>query len=161
MRVLGVDPGPELTAYVLFDEPRVVEFATVENRMFKAQLRRLWSMSDHMAIEMIASYGMAVGREIFETCVWIGRYIELWDYYGAEWTQVYRADVKMHLCKNNGAKDANIRAALIDRFGPGKEKAIGLKKTPGPLFGISGDEWAALGVAVTYSDGGIRGQATT
>lgn len=156
MRVLGVDPGPSQTAYVLLDDPCVVEFATLDNLLFKGQLRRLWSLSDHMAIEMIASYGMAVGREIFETCMWIGRYVELWDFLGAGSTFVYRADVKMHLCKNNSAKDANIRAALIDRFGPGKDKAIGLKKTPGPLFGISGDEWAALGVAVTYSDGGLR-----
>ena len=58
----------------------------------------------------------------------------------------------------DGELAANQRAAV---FGPGNDKAIGLKKTPGPLFGLTGDEWAALGVAVTYSDGGIRGQDPT
>jgi len=50
------------------------------------------------------------------------------------------------------AKDANIRQALIDRYGPGKDKAIGQKKTPGPLYGFKSHEWAALAVAVTWMD---------
>jgi hypothetical protein len=40
------------------------------------------------------------------------------------------------------AKDANIRQALIDKLG-----AVGTKKAPGPLYGISGHLWAALAVA--------------
>ena len=54
-------------------------------------------------------------------------------------------------CKRLHALSMNIRQALIDRFG-GKEKAIGLKKTPGPLYGISSHAWAALALAITYSD---------
>ena len=66
---------------------------------------------------------------------------------------IYRKDVKLHLCGSPRAKDSNIRQALIDRFGPGKEKAIGLKKTPGPLYGVKSHVWAALAVAVTHLDG--------
>jgi hypothetical protein len=54
--------------------------------------------------------------------------------------------VKLHLCESVRANDSNIRAALIDRFGPGKEKAVGRKATPGPLFGLKGDEWSALAI---------------
>lgn len=64
---------------------------------------------------MIASYGMPVGKEVFDTCVWIGRFIEAFD---LEYEYVYRKDEKMNLCHSMKAKDSNIRQALIDRFGP-------------------------------------------
>jgi len=87
-----------------------------------------------------------VGREVFETCVWIGRFIQQ---HQGDHVKVYRKDVKMYLCQTPRAKDGNVRQALIDMFGPGKEKAIGLKKTPGPLYKFKSHLWAALGVAVT------------
>ena len=49
-------------------------------------------------------------------------------------------------------RDANIRQALIDRYGPGKDRAIGRKLSPGPLYGLSGDCWSALAVAVTTTE---------
>jgi len=63
-----------------------------------------------------------------------------------------RKTVAAHLCNTSRANDSNIRQALIDRFGPGREKAIGTKKNPGPLYGIKKDLWSALAVAVTYAD---------
>ena len=58
----------------------------------------------------------------------------------------------MHLTNSARAKDANVRQALLDKFGPGKEKAVGKKATPGPLDGLTGDCWSALGVAVTAAE---------
>ena len=64
-----------------------------------------------------------------------------------------RKTVKMHLCSAIvGINDAVIRQRLIDLFGPGKDVEIGTKKKPGPLYGLHGDEWAALAVAVTYAE---------
>ena len=71
--------------------------------------------ADFLALEMIASYGMAVGKEVFETCVWIGRFQQKWRW-PAEVRFVYRQDVKLHLCGSPRAKDANIRQALLDMF---------------------------------------------
>lgn len=99
-----------------------------------------------LALEMIASYGMPVGAEVFETCVWIGRFIQAW--HPAPHALIFRRDVKLHLCGSARAKDAHIRAALLDRFG-GKA-AIGKKATPGPLYGFKSDIWAALAVALTF-----------
>jgi hypothetical protein len=95
---------------------------------------------DRVACEMIASYGMAVGASTFETCVWIGRFIEV---ARVEVELIYRKDIKLFLCGTMRAKDANIRQALLDRIGP-----HGTKAQPGPTYGIKSHTWAALAVAV-------------
>ena len=107
-----------------------------------------------LALEMVASYGMAVGAEVFETCVWIGRFKQTWQAcYGRANTarMVYRKDVKLALCGTAKAKDANIRQALIDLYGG--EYAIGKKAKPGPLYRVKSHAWAALAVAVTAAGG--------
>ena len=101
-------------------------------------------------IEMVASYGMPVGREVFETVRWIGRFHEAFG--GAEY--VYRKDVKIHLCQSMRAKDANVRQAILDLFPPaggGKVPQVGTKLQPGPLYGVRKDIWSALAVALTFS----------
>jgi hypothetical protein len=154
--VLAIDPGYELTAWVVYDATthRIIDFGREPNGEFLARLRSGWWRTARPAIEMIASYGMPVGREVFETCVWIGRFAEALDISPADLAAhlVYRQAVKLHLCKSAKANDATIRAALIDRFGPTKERAIGTKKAPGPLYGIKADVWAALAVAVTSAE---------
>ena len=98
------------------------------------------------AIEMIASYGMAVGAEVFETCVEIGRLCEIWKKWRAqEPSRLPRLAVKQALCHDSRAKDANIRAALIARFG-----GPSCIRKGGSLYRVKGDEWAALGVAVAF-----------
>ncbi len=63
-----------------------------------------------------------------------------------------RREVKLHLCGTARAKDNNIRAALLDRFGGSRSVAVGTAKHPGPLYGIRSHEWAALALAVTFWD---------
>jgi hypothetical protein len=152
MLVLAIDPGNIESAIVRYDTAsrRPRSFATLPNDEVLGEVKRARASGvEHVAVEMIASYGMAVGREVFDTCVWIGRFIEAWD---GPHTRVYRAEVKLHLCGVTRAKDTNVRQALLDRFGPGKDVAVGTKAKPGPLYGISGDAWAALAVAVTWGD---------
>lgn len=140
MIVLAIDPGTTQSAYVLFDGSRVLGGDIVPNDTLRALLRDN-EIGPHEAVacEMVASYGMAVGREVFETCVWIGRFIEAAK---RPVRLVFRKDVKMHLCHSMRAKDANIRQALLDKHGE-----VGTKKHPGPLFGIKNHLWAALAVA--------------
>jgi hypothetical protein len=147
MSLLAIDPGPIISAYCCFDLAHGVpeSFATVTNDEMLAVVE---NRAGSMAIEMIASYGMPVGKEVFETCLWIGRFIERWLSTGRpEPTRITRHEVKLHLCHSARAKDSNIAQALKDRFGD-----KGTKKTPGILYGIKGDEWAALAVAVTQAD---------
>jgi hypothetical protein len=93
---------------------------------------------------------MAVGCfEVFETVYWSGRFAEA--YGAARVDRVPRLKVKLHLCHDSRAKDGNIRQAILDRFG-GKDQAIGRKAAPGPLYGIAGDVWAALALAIAWWD---------
>ena len=149
MKILAIDPGPEQSANVLLVVGDPVNPEKRPNAELLFHLRRCEPPYPLLAVEMIASYGMAVGREVFETCVWIGRFVEAW---GGEYVLVYRRDVKLFLCQSARATDSNIRAALIDRYGPGKEKAIGSKKAPGPLYGLKGDTWSAFAVALTAAE---------
>lgn len=152
MRVFAIDPGPEQSGWVLYDEPNVVSAGIAETPDMLGIVSDFSTQVDHcgypavIAIEMIASYGMAVGREVFETCVWIGRLMQAAED-PDEVRLVYRQDVKLHLCNSARAKDANIRQALIDRLGP-----HGTKKNPGGTYGVTSHAWAALAVAVTVAD---------
>jgi len=148
MRVLAIDPGHTESAYVLLDGGVPANWAKMDNEWLLQYLTPDVK-ADVLAVEMVASYGMAVGKEVFDTCVWIGRFLQRW---GGDYRLVYRKDVMLHLCQQRNAKDANIRQALIDRFGPGKDRAVGKKATPGPLYGLTGDCWSALAVAVTVAD---------
>lgn len=151
MRVLAVDPGYEESAFVLWDG-HIIDHGIVGNEEFLARLRAEVGLhpSCVLAVEKIESMGMAVGRTVFETVFVSGRFAEAWHPLRVD--RVSRHEVKLHICGSRKAKDAEIRQALIDRFGPTKEKAIGKTKTPGPLFGIKSHEWAALAVALTWHD---------
>lgn len=149
--ILAIDPGPERSAWVEYEQGILAAFGIDSNAALLARIPG--TAADRFAIESIASYGMAVGAEVFETCVWVGRLIQRWED-SAGWTpaqRVYRRDVKLHLCGSARAKDANVRQALIDRYG-GKERAIGRKAAPGPLYGVTSHVWSALAVAVTAAD---------
>lgn len=147
--LIAIDPGSEQSAIVwIAHDGFPKKFDIMPNERLLEHIRGICAPETgwaHLAIEMIASYGMPVGAEVFETCVWIGRFIESWD---GPFTKIYRREVKSFLCGDSKAKDGNIRQALIDRYGG--SSAIGTKKSPGPLYGISKDVWAALAVAVTW-----------
>ncbi len=125
------------------------DYATLPNSDLRRLLKGGTVYGDTVAIEMVACYGMSVGKEVFETCLWVGRFLECVDEYTYEKRVrlVYRLDVKMHLCKSARAKDGNVMQALLDKHGP-----KGTKKAPGPLFGISKHLWAALAVADYAAD---------
>ncbi len=170
-RILAIDPGTTQSGYVqLTRSGEVTAHGILENEELLEALKA-WNnphLIEDIAIEMIASQGMAVGAETFETCVWIGRFLQMWEDGGTSrrspGRRILRREVKLTICGNTRAKDANVRQALIDRYGPTKEIAVGRKKTPGPLYGIRSHEWAALAVGVTYlerSHPGWRPSGTT
>lgn len=145
-RILAIDPGNIESAYVLMDSEtyKPIYFEKIKNDEFLELLTSY--VYDFCVIEMIASYGMAVGKSVFDTCVWIGRFMQEASRI-SDVDFIYRAEEKMNLCYSMKAKDSNIRQALIDRFGE-----VGTKKNPGFFYGFKKDIWAAFAVGVTYLD---------
>lgn len=146
--ILAIDPGTTESGFVVFDGHRVIRSGVADNRQILGTVIATAARSsafETLAIEMIASYGMAVGKDVFETCVWVGRFQQTWRDPAAV-QLVYRRDVKLHLCGNARAKDPNIRQVLLDTLGP-----VGTKGNPGPCYGVKSHAWAALAVAVTVA----------
>lgn len=153
--ILAIDPGPTHSGYALIEAAsrRPVEVGKISNDDVS------WLIEDReferLAIEMVASYGMAVGREVFETCVWIGRFQQhaLCDNALARVELIYRRDVKLHHCGSAKAKDANIAQALRDRFAAGQpNRGKGTQAEPGWFHGFAADIWQAYALAVLVAD---------
>lgn len=142
MRIIAIDPGPNESAYVVIEEGKIAEFGKEGNGILRIALNHPRLLNSIVAIEKIASYGMAVGQEVFETAVWHGRFWECVASRDFTVRRPTRKEVVLHVCGSARAKDANVRQAMIDRWGP-----QGTKKNPGPTYGISKDVWAALAIA--------------
>lgn len=147
--ILGIDPGNKETAYVVYDteSQKITQKAKKLNDIVRIELPCI--RCDQVVMEVVASMGMAVGQEVFDTVEWIGRFTEvvIRDM-RLSVQRIKRMEVKMALChQTRGVNDSVIRQRLIDLFG-GKEAAIGKKKTPGPLYGVTKDCWAALAVII-------------
>lgn len=149
MRILAIDPGAEKSAVVMLSGQNILHSAIEKNEKLARQLASGMYRADVLAVEMIASYGMPVGAEVFNTCFWIGRFVQAWS---DKYELIYRKDVKLCLCGSVKAKDANIRQAIIDLYpktGGGRVPQIGTKKQKGMLYGIRADMWSAIAVAIT------------
>lgn len=155
MIILAIDPGTVQSAWLAFDTtagaPLGVELRGIDaNADLLAELRLAdrTSIVGAVVIEQVASYGMPVGAEVFETVHWAGRFAEAM--YPLPVYRIPRKTVCMALCGSTRAKDPNIRRALLDRFGG--DSAIRRKPAPGPLYGIHADLWSALALACVWTD---------
>lgn len=150
MNIIAIDPGPVQSAFVIYEPAtqRIIGKGILPNEDILKNLGTTWRegycLDGELVIEQMASMGMAVGAEVFETVFWSGRFAQEWK---LPFHRMKRHEIKMHLCGSMQAKDGNIAQALRDRIGP-----KGKKKTPGPTFGMAGDMWQALAVAVTWGD---------
>lgn len=156
--ILALDPGYEQTAWVEYDPntSQPVGFGLEPNAAVLLALGSkpaFGGRAMHLVVEGVASYGMAVGAEVFDTVFWTGRFVQAWAIAQRRpWARVYRRAVKLHICASPKATDSNIRAAILDRYGPGRAKAVGTKHARGPLYGMKADTWAALAVAITFHE---------
>lgn len=147
MVVLAIDPGTTHSAYVAMESTtyEILEKGKTDNETIRRMVET--GYFDWIVIEGFQSYGMPVGKEVFETAYLIGRLMQTAEYMGNRADMVFRSDVKMHFCQTTKAKDANVRQALIDRYGK-----QGTKKNQGKTYGFSADMWSAPAIATYWID---------
>lgn len=118
MRVLGIDPGPAESAFVLFEgeTQEIVETGELVNGAMREKIET-WPARPRtlLALEEVVSYGKPTSTDAFRTARWCGRFDASWG-----WRHVYysRHKIKGHLVRAGGrGTDAQVRRALVDRFG--------------------------------------------
>jgi hypothetical protein len=137
--IRAIDPGTTQSAIVEWNGQLILRATIMPNQEVVKMLDWI-ETGGALVIEMVASYGMPVGKEVFETVRWIGRFEQA---FAPNPTRlIYRRDVKLHHCGSARAKDSNIRQALIDKYGP-----PGTKKNPGVTYGLKADLWSAFALA--------------
>lgn len=151
IRILGIDPGNIQSAYVILDGSDILASNTIPNQDMLHIVHQCAKIDRvRCAIEMIqSSYGMPVGKEVFNTVFWIGRFFQTWVDHAVNgkprpW-MLYRIQVKKHFGCGQRGKDKDVRFAIIKQYGGTDSK----KNIPAELKGISGDQWSALAVAIT------------
>ncbi len=153
MLVVGIDPGPENCGLVLYDSDseRVVSShkdMPVEQAIGALQYHASVDDIGLVAIERVQSYGIA-GASLLKTSESVGR---LWQAAERERMPVrlfYRREILRSLdVTGKGSRDALVRQRLIEIHGGTREAAVGTKRSPGPLHGVSSHAWQALAVAV-------------
>lgn len=164
--IFAIDPGNIESAYVIVenDLSRVIEKGKIDNADLLGLIpfweKQYNNQIDYFAIEGIQSYGMAVGKSVFETCYFIGRLIESGkrDLH-IEPTLIYRMEEKMCLCHSVKANDSNIRHALIDIYAPDTpNNGKGTKNNQGYFYGFKADIYSALAVAHTFKKKYLDGE---
>jgi hypothetical protein len=152
-RIFAIDPGSTSSGWLRAEDPdpsgryplRVLDCGIADNEeLLRGLVTHHWEF-EIFALEMVESFGMAVGREVFETVYWSGRFAQA--AVPLPCLRIGRKACKLQLCGSARATSANIRQALLDLFGG--PSAVGTKKAPGPLYGVKSHAMSALAVAVT------------
>lgn len=146
--VLAVDPGQSVSAFVTLSGSDIINYGLRRNPDVLSIVKN--EQFDVLALEMIASYGLKVGKSVFETCVFIGELKATAEARGIPVRLVFRKDVKKHVCGTCLSKDSDVRRRMVERYGE-----AGSKSQPGPTFGMTQDVWQALALATTVSDDAV------
>jgi len=156
--ILAIDPGTRESGLVVLDsagcQPRIADHSGASwassipvlgdlynNEDLLTELRGP-NVYDAYVIEMKHFHGKdsKAGAETFESCVWIGRFMEAIRKEEADEARIHRiirSAVRTRICGTARSGDKEVRQALIDRFG-GDSVALKGKKCP-----IKPWKWAA------------------
>ena len=146
--ILAIDPGNDLSGYVVLDEvtENIISFGKEPNEILYSKISEFSKTCGCCCIEQISAYGV-VGSSVIDTCVWIGVFCEK---FGRSKTEFFfrKTIVTYHTGSPKG-NDTAIRSVMISRFGNGNPK---IRQKGTKLEGITADMWSALAIAVYKSD---------
>ena len=143
--ILGIDPGPELSAYAMVELDYFLHGSDKINTKLLISLINTHT-PQHIVIESIQSYGMMVGRSTFDTCYSIGRILQVCDQLSIPVSLYPRPEYARRICGVGKVNDSVLRQALLLRFG-GDKKGEPLHELKG-----SSDKRSAYAVAVYHLD---------
>jgi len=159
MIILGIDPGPRTCGVVYYDSdrreipPRLADGCASESKLddILFKIGFLGIGVDLVAVERLQSCGQS-GADLFQTCEVVGRIQQRTLDAGLPVILLYRREVLRALDVTGiGNRDAMVHQRLLEMHGGSRPAAVGTKKAPGPLYGITGHAWQALAVAVAAS----------
>lgn len=152
-KVLGIDPGNISSAYCVLDRDtqKPIAHEKLNNEELERKLKEGEIDFDEAVVEVVSSYGLVAGRDLFQTCMEIGRLSVIIENLGFKAYGCYRRDVKLHLTGKAASKDVNVRAALIEMYAKHDFKnGKGTKNNPDWFYKFRADEWAAAALAVCF-----------
>ena len=171
--VMAIDPGPTRSAFVLWNGEGIIRAGIEPNNDV-----RVWRLpfDGLLLIEWVSHRGWkAEHAEVYDMVRWIGRFQETQlaarQRGGCE--LVPRHEIKRWHCAGKAPKDSDVRAALIDKYGPpfytqivtptgkkGQPLKARAKRFPGVTGPLSADMWQAFALATYWTerlDAGILG----
>ena len=142
-KIIAIDAGTTESGYVVFNKKPlgIIDKGKISNEELLQKL--IEKKYEYTILEMVQSYGMAVGNTVFETCVWIGRFIQA----NAKTycKRYYRKEPKVYFASSTKVNDKILRSIMIDIWGN-----KGTKKKPGGTYGFTKDAWQALVIGTLF-----------
>ena len=156
MKVLAIDPGSTESAFVFYDGERIYDFDKQNNYAILQNIKT--TGADIVLIENLSNYGMPVGRDVFETLIWIGRFVQKCEERELKNQLILRASIKAWHCGTTAAKDSNVKQSLVNKYAKHDLKhGKGKKDNPDFFYGFKADVWQAFAIAAYYFEKEIMG----
>jgi len=130
--ILSIDPGSDYSGIVFFNvvDDRLLKSCKIDNESVQRIIDINRTKISLVVIEMLSSYGI-VGASVFETAIWIGKYIRHLETIGLPWILIKRSTVRGYWEPKDGKLEELIRNGTIEKWpktADGKIKLLVSKK---------------------------------
>lgn len=154
--LVGIDPGPATSGLVVYllgpsGPGRVVRaYASADIVQVRSEISLASEVDGEVVVE--CTQAGPPSTAVVKTTEIVGRILERCEVAGIPCHPYYRREVLQALgCARKGNKDSLVRLAMIELHGGDRRTAIGTKRQPGPLYGVTSHAWQALGLIAAHT----------